>query len=586
MKFNRNNRKRATGSAITFGVTLALILVSIGIVFFLISMFMGGQKETKNAVDAGMLNVGKKVMDEVRVKLLPTPNEAFLYGDVCNDDSSSYTYIPKKGWYEASLRRINRIWAKALLIAINAEAADREGHGGQGKSNAQQAYSGAQAISDRLAAEITDKSNVYPFFDDLARQNSVRMIGSDAAVRALKGDLWQTSFMDRGRESNVTCAPPEYTLPPGLTTADYPGLVMASTRKQLPDSGKNLWFLKGYSPIKAAGKTFWQIPFVYGQEPHLVSQRDFDPQTLKAAPIADWSIPIPNAFAGEGIAKGGSGATGKTAQKARSFVLSNPGKPFKAAMPHSFVKIKFDKMYSHWWFFPFSPAFDPVEHGDPQEYFFKKPEIQAGPKMPLGGAFCEYVQASGNVPMGMEVCWRTMDDVLYTNPGGGNATIDAYLLNRCNQMVGKVGKVVTRDELHDVLSNPLTIVYLMAFGDKEEYYLYTADGEKLEIAPKYWAYIRAPWIALLEFQSGGEPEGTEQTIVDGSDCIAGLTPNFPVSAKPLPKCVLVPVPFGWAKWKKSVYWTPGTGYTGCLGKLRVKRWTDVYSLGIAVPNPF
>ncbi|MBX9692197.1 MAG: hypothetical protein K2Z81_07435, partial [Cyanobacteria bacterium] len=261
--------------------------------------------------------------------------------------------------------------------------------------------------------------------------------------------------------------------------------------------------------------------------------------------------------------------------------------PFKMAMPHSFVKIKFDKMYSHWKFFPLGPLFDPVEHGDPQEYKFRQPDFQAGPSMPLGGIACVYVQASQNVPMGMEVCFRTMDDVIYTNPGEGNAVIDKYLLNRCNQMVGKVGKVVTRDELHEVLGQWLTIGYLMLFGDTEEFYLYTADGEKLEVAPKYWAYIKAPWIALLEFKDGGEPEGKEQTIVEESDCIAGLTPNMPVTAQPFPKCVLIPpIPLGWAKWKKTVYWTPGTGYTGCLGKLRVKRWTDVYSYASALPNPF
>lgn len=587
MRTLKRYRNRAIGSAITFGVVLAIILMAIGILFFVLSMYMGGQKETKNAVDAGMLNVGKQVLDDVKVKLLPTPNEALLYGDVCNDKSSSYTYIPNDGWYEASLRRINRIWAKAMLISLNAEGMEKEGHAGSAKANAQQAYEGAQAISDRLAKELMDKDNLYPYFDNLAKKNSVRMIGNDAIVKSLHGDKWQMSFMDRGRESNVTAAPPEYTLPPGVDPKEYPNLVMASTRKQLPDSGKNLWFLPGYSPIKLSDKTFWQVPFVYDQEPHLVSQSEFTPQTIKAAPIAGWEKPIPNAFSGEGIAEGKSGAAGKTAQKAPSWVLTNPGQPFKMAMPHTFVKIKFDKMYSHWKFFPLGPLLDPVEHGDPQEYGFRKIDFQAGPKMPLGGIACVYVQASGNVPMGMEVAFRTMDDVLYTQPGEGNAVIDKYLLNRCNQMVGKVGKVVTRDDLHQILGDIKTMFWLLAFGDTEEFYLYTADGEHLECAPKYWAYIFAPWIALVEFKDGGEPEGTEQTIVDESDCFAGLTPNMPVSAKPFPKCVLVPpIPFGWAKWKKTVYWTPGTGYTGCLGTLRVKRWTDVYSYASALPNPF
>lgn len=569
---------RSRGSAITLGVALALILVLVGLLFFVITMWMGGHNETKNAVDAGMLNVGKKVMDEISVPLLPTPNE-LIYIDVCNDATNGKSLlelldgdIKKKG--QVTLRRINRVWAKALQIGINAEAAERDGHGGEGKSNAQLAFDGAKSISDRLADKLTGKdtkSKFYGYFDDLAKRNSVRMLGTSANVKSLPGDSWQTALMERDRESNITAAPPEYTLPPKF---EMPNMLMRSSRKQVPEGGKDLWFLRGYTPLKLADRTFWQVPFVYDQAPHLVSGSEFNSSTDKAKPIGDWKKPIPNAFSGEGIVEGSAKSA---TQKATSFVLTNPGQPFKMSIPHSFVRIKIDEMFTHWYFFPLGPELDPVEFGDPTKYDFKKPKFQSGPQMPLGGAFCATVQAGDSVQIGLEVFGRSLDEIIFAAPGEGNVTSEAYLLNRANEMIGKVGKVITKEELHECLNHWTTRGFL--YAGQTEFFLFSADGETIEVLPKYLAILKAPWLVLFQ---GNEPDGTEMKIVDDADCIATLVNN--VSARPLPKCVLFPPPFGWGLWDKDIYWTPGSGYNSCLGNLRVKRWTEVYSVGIAIPS--
>lgn len=564
--------KRSHGS-IAFGVVLALALMLIGIGFFVLTMYMGGQNETKNATDAGMLNVGKKIADDVSVPIMPTQNE-IIYVDVANDITDGEDLLASltnglSELKEINLHRINRVWAKALQIGINAEAADREGFGGNGKANAQQAFEGAKSISNRLADKLNEKDPRYKLFDELASRNSVRMLGTDVKTISLKGDNWQTSFLDRGRESNVTVAPPEYTLPPNF---QMPDLVRKSSRKNVPSSGKDLYFLSGYNPIKLADRTFWQVPFVYDETPHMVSGTEFANNTLKAKPLSEWEKPLPNAFSGEGIAESRSAKAG---QKAISWVVSNPGQNFRMSIPHSFVRIKLDDMYTHWYFFPVGPE-KKVEFGDPQKYEYKL-DSQKGPRMPLGGAFCLYVEA-GEVEVGGDVIARTLDQIIFKMPDDDSDKIEAYLLNRANEMIGKVGKVVTTDQLHDCLSNPLTILYLLA-GQKE-YYMFSADGESIEVMPKYLALIRAPWLLLKQSE---EPDGTEMKLVDDADCPAVLVNK--ASAKPLPKCLLIPpTPIGWGLWDKDVYWTPGSGYNSCLGNLRVKRWTEIYSLGIAFPS--
>lgn len=575
--FISKKKNRSQGS-VSMGVVLAFVLLLIGIAFFGLTMYMGSQNETKNATDAGMLNVGKRVANDVSVPLLPTPNE-IMFADVANDTTHGEDFLASltlgiSDLKEINMHRVNRIWAKALQIAINAEAAKQEGAGGEGPANAQKAFEGAQSISNRLAEKLKQKDELYKFFDELAGKNSVRMLGTDVRTKSLKGSNWQTSYMQRGRESNVTAAPPEYSLPPNF---QFPGLVMKSSRKNVPAAGKDLQFLGGYTPIKLGEKTFWQIPFVYDETPHMVSGSEFGENTLKAKPLEGWDKPIPNAFSGEGVAVS---KDNKAGQKATSWVLSNPGHNFKMSLPHSFVRVKLDPMQAHWYFYPLGPT-KKVEYGDPVEYGYRLDTAESR-KMPFGGAFCAYVGA-GEVELGTDVIGRTLDQVIFGLPDDDSEKIEAYLCNRANEMVGKVGKVITRDEMHDVLGNPLTILWLLA-ADKNkdllEFYMFSSDGEKIEVLPKYLAYVKAPWLLLKQNE---EPDGTEMKIVDDADMIAPILNQ--ASAQPLPKCLLVPgMPIGWGLWDKDVYWTPGSGYNGCLGTLRVKRWTEIHSLGIAIPS--
>lgn len=52
-------KRSARGSATVLSTVLALVLVVLGVGFLFFTLYMGGQRETKNAVDAGALKIGR-----------------------------------------------------------------------------------------------------------------------------------------------------------------------------------------------------------------------------------------------------------------------------------------------------------------------------------------------------------------------------------------------------------------------------------------------------------------------------------------------------------------------------------------------
>lgn len=551
-------RTRRQRGSIAMGAVLALALVVLGVGFLVFSLYMGGQSETKNAVDAGTLNVGKQVLDNVSVNLTADANQQ-CFKDLTNDTIDGSELPDGK----INLRRINRVWAKALLMTINAEAANNDGNAGSGSANAQQAFNGAQLISNSLADKLTNSSSLFGFFSDFAKKNSVRMIGKDASVDILPGSNWQTSLLEREKESNISLSgsPPNFNLPPNFEL--NPNFTTKTTRIPVPQGGEDLWFLRGYTPITVGQRTFWHVPFLYAEKPHLVSRSVFDGLKASASPLL-WNKPVPNSFSAEGAAV----KPGEAGQKAMSWVLTNPNQPFKLSMPHSFLHIKVDEMKSHWYFFP--TGYPPVEFGPRQTYGYTT-DSQTGSPMPQGGVLCASV-APVSITLGLDVVGRNLDQIIFGPPAGNTAKVEQYMVNRINEMVSKVGVSKSPQDLHNVLANPSTIGWLIA-GERD-FYVFSPDGEALTVQPKNLAIAQAPW--LLD-KIANNPDGTETKLIDDASMPAPIF--FTPTVVPDPFCSPL-LQLGWGFWDKDVAWTPGSGYNSCLGRIRVKRWTEVYSLGI------
>lgn len=551
-----HTQSRKRGSAIAFGTVLALALVVLGVGFLFLILYMGGQNETKNAVDAGVLNIGKQVIDNITVDLNGSEEQQIFY-DCTATNANGYDKIELPVGGKVSLRTINRVWGKAMLIAANAKES------GSGQSNADKALQGAADISKALADKLKTASNLYTFFTDFAQANSVRMIGTDVKVNVLPGANWQTSLLERDFESNIQLNPGDNNgLPPGVsfdTNSTTPCM-----RNPVPAGAGGVKFLKGYSPITMGNGTFWQVPFAYDEKPHLVARSTFDSNSSTAKPIT-WNDAVPNGFSAEGAAV----KSGPNGERAISWVMSNPRQPFQLSMPHSFMKIHLDELRVHFMFFP-APA-PAVEMAPSQSYDDYTPSSVTGAPAPAGGVLCSTVTPD-SVEVGLDVVGRPLDQLIFGPPGGDTAHLEALMTNRMNEMLSKPGSTAN---MHSVLNDPLTIGYILA-GERD-FYVFSTDGENLTVLPKYLALPMAPW---LLGSIDNNPDGSESKLVDDTWIPAPIF--FSPIVTPDPFCTEF-LALGWGTWDKDLYWTPGTGYNKCLGTVRVKRWTDVYSLGICVP---
>ena len=578
-------RYRGKRGAIAFGVVLALILVMLGVGFMVLVLYMGGQHETKNAVDAGALNIGKQIIDNAstRLGLGFLDEKQRIFYDVLADDP--YKLIPDLK-VKASLRNINRVWGKALLIGINADAAEKDGNAGSATANAKSAIEGAEALSNDLQKDVVDSKNWRGWFDDIAKLNSVRMLGQDAAMKPINVDQWQNSCMMRGAESNIELFgdAPNFNLPPGYQLSE--DAYTSSTRESKVAGAGGRHFLKGYTPITVAGKTIWQIPFPYDEKTHLVSGPEFVKDKPANKPLS-WAKPIPNAFSAEGASVKTGGGPG---EHATSYVITNPHQSFRLSIPHSFLKIHVEKPKTHWKFLPYV---DWVEFGDPQEYDFSGKQSQTGPTMPLGGVGCTTSSAGEVDGIGLDVTLRTLDMLMFPPEFkiGDNdmSQLEGYMVNRINEMVSDAGtaktppKALTADDLHDCLNNPLTILYLRK--GIQDFYIFSKDGKTITCQPEEIAStpFMAPWLRTDMNMIANDPDGTEKKIIDDANI------PFVVDGNPSSVPLQIPIPFSnfldidWATWDENVYWTPGSGYNGCLGTVRLERYTEIHTLSICVP---
>lgn len=517
---------KAKGGAIVFVVVLALVLIALGVGFFLISLYFGGAQETKEAVNSGALNVAKKSLD-ITIDISGDPDQQFFKD--CTDNG------------KVSLRNINKVWAKALFVAINAEGAKNDGgHDGSASSSVTSALSGAEAIGASLAAKLNDANNLYDFFNQYAMANSVRMLGVGTHVEALKGSNWKTASLELGHESNIEVSD---NWPVGYSNS---ALQTPSLRKPVPTDASGKQYIKGYEPLKVYNSDFWMVAYPFELKPHLVDRTTFLNGNKVPLPAggSSWKDPVPNAFMVEGQT-----ANSKTQnESASAWVETNPQATSLMQFPHGFIRIVLKKNTLQW--NPDGIPADSTDYGFAPDTKDSTIPYVVGCGSMSGTSYCGYEY----IP---EILYKAVNAL---PPINGN-TMD-YLLQRCKEMVPgyTMAKLIAK----------MSICPISTDSSDQTFFIYpNNDNTDIWVMPESSAMLPSGC------DSSATPEGSEQTL-DTEGPIP--LPNFATETFNCYGSYTFPtlsLESGNRKWK------PGTGFNGgCLGELTVDRTTDVYLFGV------
>lgn len=420
---------------------------------------------------------------------------------------------------QVSIANINRVWGKAYLINANAEAMTKEGTTNQYTAqNADEAYRMAQTANDRLVNSITDKATLDNFFNEMAKLRGAKLLGANSEMKTVDGPGWDVAMVDRGAPSNLKFDTKQ--IPKGGTAP--------------PESAEHV---SGYKPFNANNKTFTFASFIPNEMPHLTTDGNFNANDRRVSPLA--GNPVPNAFRANGV-----NLSSKTALSASASSVANPRREYRLAIPHGYIKIIIQ-----------NAALWIVDGKQVAITSYKfEPETQHGIK---GHKLSKGRILNGYASLGNEYKQGVMSQALQALPGNHQEEFERML-----QRIKEIKHDFTMQELMTMLQKmPTAGTYVIYptysspdLTDPKIQMVAVQPGEQLPVA----------WM-----NSAIQMDGTDKLIVDEAAqkdepnyCWAQIIGGNPDCEK-------------WTLVSGKIAWMPGTGYSPCLGVLKVARVTVV-----------
>lgn len=483
-------------------------------------MLLGGEQELNTATKSGALNVAQQMLTQT----VSASNGQFA--DVADQNGN------------ISPQNVNMVYAKALMIALNAQDMESKGQAnGSTMSNVRTIIDQANALCQQLQQQLNSSSTAQNYFNPAAQDNSVRMFGVNAqATASQQPNAWSTAYALSGTESNVTISLSQLPL-----SADIASLGLVNKQGS--------FFFPGYSSISAAGFNFSFVPYLYQGQPRLLASTIFNQSTTP--PSADIA-PVPNAWSVCGLEKGGTidGAI------SMAYGLANPQQtfPFKMA---GFIRIKL-----------LPNTCTMIGEGEPcGEY-----EYGYGPE-PTVLESDEF-----EIP---ECCLGmiTAEVGLESEPGDLYSALFPYEMGATQTMA------VIMQRVHEISPNTTTaqvaamLAAQMCDGSTSQtFYLYTDNSGNLQCSSSPSNY---PSFFSLSTAADGNPFIIAEQV-------------FPFDAPNQAEVIAIPegdcVGDGWAETNiisSNLMWTPGTGYNGFLGELSINRTCEITAEGFCeiIPIP-
>jgi hypothetical protein len=517
---NKIEKRSSSGASLYLVIACAFALIALIWGVFQLYLVMGGSREVRNAVDAGALNLSKRIF-ELRVPADPS------YRDVADSNG------------QVGMSNINRVWGKAYLINANAQQMQADGQlGNSALGNADSAYQTAENINNSLFAEVSSRKNQGNYFNAIAGFKQATLLSGDTTVTKDTNNLTQTqenplaciAMVDRGAESNLKFNP-----------AQIPKVVTANGV-----SHGNNNYLQGYVPMHANNKSFNFTSYRPGEMPHLISQTVFDKFRADVAPVGSNALAIPNAFKIDGNVQANQGTLGAVA-----CAVANPMRQYNLAIPFSYVVVYFVNRAN--WYVE-GVKVNQTTYGNKPT-----PSVQGVKKKLLskGGYLDGYANLGNEYTSGGSL-WQ-----MYTSLPGDHQTPMLKVLQR----VQEISPNYTMTQLE-------TLMAKTNFDPTAQLYF---------IYPSYTTPDYSDPTIMIASDKGPLPPWLQRIPLDGTQAPIGtetMTQNAPNTCYD----VITGGPFSsdkhYTEVSGSINWTPGTGYGQCLGSLQMSRLTQIYFTGV------
>lgn len=319
MKFNRRR-----GATLGLVAVCVLVIIVLGVGFFILSQILGGGREIANATDAGVLTVARHALSSDVSVPIPADGGNKFYSDFLGFDGNN-SNNPAAASGRVDMLGINRVIAQAVIVALNAKDLDTP----EAAENAKNVALAAKDIARDLRTLLDDNPFLRQQFTGVAQSNNTKMFQGNKAN--LDGAI-RSGFLRPSLSTNVFFTPALLgavgTTPPSNLTNNLGGALKNNNNPYMRGYD-NFTITTATNTIQIAG-----VPVFPQQRPHLVDLGEFN-GSAGADPVGSDYLP-PNAFAANtNTLESNSGGFGAAVACA---VVGALNQDFTASIPRGFMR--------------------------------------------------------------------------------------------------------------------------------------------------------------------------------------------------------------------------------------------------------
>lgn len=315
-------KRQQSGGTLALVVTCVFFVIIMGVGLFFVAQLMGGGREAQQATDSGNLNVAKKAL--LKPDIDPTTDEKLNFGGLFTSGAT-----PK-----VNLQNYNRFVGKAFLVSLNALA--------QGTNDAKThaatelaMVEGDDGMGERLCNELSTGSKTEGFFSSVAMGNTIKMLNWNGNERVRHNDAsHKVSFMRQNAKAPSNVHVFNSQIPANAAAQ----ALLTNTNAIQKRGSKN--YLVGYTPITVGTLSIFAVPVRPGEQPHLVSQKQFGAEgdsPLAAGGAGTDSFLPPNAF--QSHSKSKEMHISSDLQAKSSAIVGTLDVDFPASIPNGFIVV-------------------------------------------------------------------------------------------------------------------------------------------------------------------------------------------------------------------------------------------------------